>query len=370
MVIGIDASRYGHPESTGVEWYCYNLLNEMIPLLGREHNIEFRLYSPKPVDYAADLPFNVKKRVIKLRRFWTLLRLSWEMIWHPIDLLFVPSHHLPIICPKRTVITIHDIAFKYFREAYSLKHYLILSWATRKAAKKAWRIIVPSEATKNDLIKFYKCKPEKIHVVYHGAPEVSPFLNFSEAEKKEMEKSLHLEKAKLIALFVGRLEFKKNLSRLVEAFSRFLKEFPGWKLVMAGKRGVGFEKVWKTIEELGMQDDVILPGYITEKEKLFLYDKCRIFTFPSLYEGFGLPLLEAFAMRRPVLTSKISSMPEVAGDAALLVNPEKVEEISVGLKRLASDGILVSKLINKGEERLKKFSWEKAGKQTFDVLCG
>lgn len=370
MIIGIDASRYGHPESTGVEWYSYNLLNEMMPLLGREHNTEFRLYSQEDLEYKADLPFNVKKRVIRIPRFWTLIRLSWEMIRHPIDMLFVPSHNLPIICPKKTVITIHDIAFKYFREAYSLKHFLILEWATRKAVKKAWRIIVPSEATKNDLIKFYKCKPEKIFVIYHGAPEISPFLSFSDEEKKEMEKALHLEKARLIVLFIGRLEFKKNLSRLVEAFGRFLKEFPGWKLVMAGKQGVGFEKIRKTIEELGMQDDVILPGYITEKEKLYLYDKCRIFAFPSLYEGFGLPLLEAFAMRRPVLTSKCSSLPEVAGDAALLVNPEKFEEISVGLKRLASDGILVSKLIGKGEERLKKFSWEKAAKQTFDVLCG
>jgi glycosyltransferase involved in cell wall biosynthesis len=370
MIIGIDASRYGHPESTGVEWYSYHLLNELIPLLGREHNTEFRLYAPRDFTAAAELPFNVKKRIIKFMRLWTLVRLSWEMIWKRVDLLFVPSHTLPLICPKKTVITIHDVAYKHFKEAYSWKQFLMLEWATRKAVKKAWRIIVPSEATKKDLIELYKCRESKIFVVLHGAPDVPPLLSFGDAEKDSLERSLHLEKARLIILFVGRLEFKKNLGRLIEAFGRFLKEFPGWKLVMAGKRGVGFEKIWKKAEELGLQEDIILPGYVTEHEKLYLYDKCRMFAFPSLYEGFGLPVLEAFAMRRPVLTSRVSSLPEVAGDAALLINPEKVEEISVALKRLASDGILVSKLIEKGDKQLKKFSWEKAAKETFEVLTG
>jgi glycosyltransferase involved in cell wall biosynthesis len=205
-------------------------------------------------------------------------------------------------------------------------------------------------------------------VIPHGAPEVPVLTHWSNGEKERMLGQFHLKDEDLLILFVGRLETKKNLGRLIEAFQRFSNEFPGWKLGLAGKRGVGFEDVWKTVEQLGLQQDVIMPGYITEREKMFLLDRCRILAFPSLYEGFGLPVLEGFAHRRPVLTSKVSSMPEVAGNAAYLVNPEKVEEIGVGLKRLASDGVLVSQLVQKGEQQLKKFSWEKAALDTFDVL--
>lgn len=368
MKIGIDASRYGHAQSTGVEWYSFHLLNDLIPLLGREHNTDVRLYLREDHHFNCEFPFNVKKRIIPFPRFWTLLRLSWEMLFKPVDMLFVPSHTLPLIFPKKTIITIHDVAFKHFREAYSWQQFMMLEWATKKAVKKAWRIIVPSKATKDDLVNFYKCDPRKIFVVYHGAPEIDPLFHFTDAEKKKMEHDLHLEKAKLIILFVGRLEYKKNLTRLIEAFGRFIKEFPEWKLVLAGKRGVGFEKVWQKVEELELARDVIMPGYVDEKEKMYLYDKCRIFAFPSLYEGFGLPVLEAMVMRRPVLTSKSSSLPEVAGEAAFLANPEKVEEISIGLKRLASDGILISRLIAKGEEQVKKFSWEKSAKETYEIM--
>ena len=368
MILGIDASRYSHKESTGVEWYSYHLLNYLIPLLGREHNTEVRLYSPKDFKIEADVPFNVKKRIIPFKKLWTLVRLSMEMLLKPCDTLFVPSHTLPLICPKKTIITIHDVAFKVLKESYTFKQRFILNWSTKRAVRKASKIIVPSNATKEDLIKYFRCKPEKITVIYHGAPEIPTFFGFKEKEQKEIQENLHLTGKELYVLYIGRLETKKNLSRLIEAFNRLLKEFPGWKLVLAGKRGTGFEEIWKTVEKYDLKDSVIMPGYITEREKLYLLEHCRIFAFPSLYEGFGLPILEAFAMRRPVMTSKVSSMPEVAGDAAFLVNPEKVEELSVGLKRLAADGLLVTKLIKKGEERYPLFNWEKAAKETYNVL--
>lgn len=370
MVVGIDASRYGHPEATGVEWYSFHLLNELMPMLGREHNTEIRLYAPKDFEMKADMPFNVRKRIIPFRRFWTLIRLSAEMLLKPVDMLFVPSHTLPLFAPKKSVITIHDVAFKHLKGSYSPFQMWLLDRSTRKAVKKCWKLIAPSEATKKDLVEFYHCDPEKIVVIPHGAPEVPPFQHWTEDELKKFQEQFFMKQRDLFILYVGRLESKKNLQRLVEAFGRFSVEFPGWRLILAGKRGLGFDEIWKKVIDLKLEKSVFAPGYITEREKAFLLENCRIFAFPSLYEGFGLPVLEAFAHRKPVLTSKTSSLPEVAGNAAFLVNPEKVEEISVGLKRLASDGVLVTQLIGREEDQLKKFSWEKSARATYETLFG
>ncbi len=375
MKIGIDASRYKIDEPTGVEWYSYHLLNALLPMLGRDHHNEITLYSQQPLAMEEDLPFNVKNKVINQPRLWTMVRLSLEMLIHPVDLLFVPSHILPLWLPRKTVITIHDIAFIMpgFEKAYGWKDKLLLWWSTRRAVKKAYKIIVPSEATKNDLIKVYNCKPDKIAVVYHGGPDITGknnplFTKWSDEERKEILELAQLKETDLTILYVGRLEFKKNLIKLVEGFARFLKEYPDWKLVLAGKRGVGFADIWHKVCELGLQKSVIMPGYVTEREKLFLLEKCRVFAFPSRYEGFGLPILEAFAYRRPVLTSKVSSMPEIAGKAAFLVDPDKAEEIGVGLKRLVADGMYISRLITEGDKQLAKFSWEKAANETYDIL--
>lgn len=370
MILGIDASRYAHPQATGVEWYSHYLLNELVPLLGREHNAQIRLYSPNDFKFDGDLPFNVRKRVIPLFRLWTTLRLSLEILIHPVDVLFVPSHTLPFFSPKKTVITIHDVAFLQLKKVYKPFENLRLRYTTKKAVKKAYKLIVPSLATKNDLIKFYNCQSKKIIVIPHGPPAMPAVRLRNTSEIAQFYTQFFLDDKDLFILYTGRIEAKKNLSRLIKAFERFLVEFPGWKLILAGKRGVGFEKIWNTVSALKLEKNVIMPGYVTEKEKAFLFENCRIFVFPSLYEGFGLPVLEAFAYHKPVLTSNITALPEVGGEAAYMVNPHKVEEISVGLKRLAQDGMLVSQFVRRGNKQLQKFSWEASARETFDVLFG
>lgn len=364
MIIGIDASRYGHAQSTGVEWYSYHLLNELIPLFEKEQ-VQVRLYAPMDFQMPYGLPPYIQKKIIPFRRLWTMIRLSFELLIHPVDVFFVPSHIFPMIIPKKAVITIHDTAFEHFRHFYSQLQYFLMKRATKRAVRKAWKIIVPSKATQEDLIKFYRCDPKKIHIIPHGYSlpgTVTP-------EKRDIFlQKFQLSKSDFVIAFLGRIEEKKNLLRLLEAFHRFLYEFPNWKLILAGKKGVGFEKIFNMIQHLKLQNNVVLPGYISEGEKAFLLDESRIVAFPSLYEGFGLPVLEGFAYHRPVLTSCTSSLPEVAGKAAYLIHPEKVEEISVGLKRLASDGILVNQLIQKGHEQLKLFSWKKSAQKTLEAL--
>jgi len=373
MKIGIDASRYGHETATGVEWYSYHIINGLLSEALKQENTEVLLYSREPVIIPKELehPNRIKKIVIPAKRFWTLFKLSKEMKKNPPDVLFVPSHTLPLKRPKYSVITIHDTAFKYLRESYSRLQYWHLNWSTKYAVKNASRIIVPSEATKQDLIQFFECPIHKIVVIPHGFKKLKK-INIKDVSEnlktfgfgKRDETGRHSP----YVFFIGRLESKKNLVRLVEAFRDFSDSHPDFKLVLAGKRGVGFDRIFAKVRELKIEDKVVMPGYIDENEKAYLYQNCSIFAFPSLYEGFGLPILEAFSYGKPVLTSHVSCMPEVAGDSAMYCDPFDSADIERCLEKLANDKDFAETLANKGLQRLEQFSWDNSVKMTFDVL--
>lgn len=369
MKIGIDASRYAYSEATGVEFYSLNIINNLIELLKKKKNKNVILYSKNPLSIK-EIKEKIINKTLPSKKFWTLLKLSKEMRNNPPDVLFVPSHVLPLKLPKKSVITIHDTAFKYLRESYSFFQYHYLDWSTKFAVKNATKIIVPSEATKDDLIKFYKCPKDKITVVYHGFEPP----NFTQKEidetvkKSEIFKYFEINKNSSYILFVGRLESKKNLVRLVEAFNEFSKIHPDYRLILAGKRGVGFEEILNTVKSLKLFEKVIMPGYVTEEEKAALYKYCKVFAFPSLYEGFGFPILEAFYFNKPVLTSHVSCLPEISGDAAYYTDPYDVESIYFGLEKLINDQNYAKKLVVLGKERLKLFKWKDSAKKTLDVI--
>jgi glycosyltransferase involved in cell wall biosynthesis len=354
MKIGIDASRYNISQATGIEEYSNQIINSLMPLILENKDNSLVLYSRE--DLKMKKMARVENKVLSARRLWTIWRFSQYLWRHKPDVLFVPSHVLPFNAPKSSVVTIHDVAFRYLRNSYSFFQYHYLDWSTRRATLKAEKIIVPSEATKRDLIKFYNCPKEKIEVIYHGvrAPQ--------RVEKKE-----DLVGAPYI-FFVGRLESKKNLERLIMAFSRFQQNHPEFKLVLAGKRGQGFFEIWKTVEEEGLIDQIVMPGYVTEEEKYTLYKNCAMFAFPSLYEGFGFPVLEAFYHKKPVLAAKVSSLPEVCGEAALFVDPYDAESIEMGMEKIVNDPDYAQDLVKKGTERLKEFKWSTCAKKTYAVL--
>lgn len=366
MKIGIDASRYAYGQSTGVEWYSWHIINALVkqirlPQRSSTKNKEIILYSKNFLD--------LKSKVIPNKRLWTLIGLSKEIKKNPPDVLFVPSHTLPFCLPKRSVITIHDVAFKYLRKSYSFFQYHYLNWSTKRATKKATKIIVPSQATANDLIDFYDCKKDKIVIIPHGFAPPSP-VHDNVFKNSLIFKYFGITKAMTYVLFVGRLESKKNLSRLVEAFGKFSKKYPKYKLILAGKRGIGFNKILKTVDKLGLMHKIIMPGYVTEHEKAALYKYCKFFAFPSLYEGFGLPILEAFYYKKPVLCSQVSCLPEVAGDAVKYVDPYDTKSIAEGLIDIAESGPKIDVLVERGSQRLKKFSWKDCAKKTLKILYG
>jgi glycosyltransferase involved in cell wall biosynthesis len=364
MKIGIDASRYRHSGSTGVENYSVKIINGIIERFkhGKEH--EIILYTPEKLQLYKTK--TIKHRVIPFKRLWTKVRLSWEMLTAKPDVLFVPSHVLPYFSPKKAVITIHDVAFMHLKKAYSPFQFWYLKNTTNYAVKKASDIIVPSDATKNDLKHFFNCPEDKIHVIPHGC-DFEPKDLHHDLESKVFQ-SLNLKRKDNYLLYIGRLEEKKNLSRLIKAFMDFSKTFSNYKLILAGKRGSGFKKILKTAVGLKAFKKIHMPGYITENEKHVLYKYCSAFVFPSLYEGFGFPVLEAFKYKKPVIASNTSSLPEVAGDGAIYVDPHSINSITEALKGLITKPQIKERALEGQKHQLEKFKWSDSVEKTIQVL--
>ncbi len=360
MKIGIDASRAFALKKTGTETYSHELIKSLAMMDTSGHQIFLYVMEKSAVNFS--LPDNFFAREIKTKKFWTQRGLSLEMMKNPVDLLFVPSYSVPIIHPSKTIVTIHGLEYKHCAECYYLKSRILLELNTLISANLSCKIIAPSENTKKDLVKFYKVNPDKVKVIYHGTESIQyPVLSIK-----------HPDKESFSVLFIGRLEKRKNLVNLIKAFELFKNnskfKIPNSKLILAGEKGFGFEEIKKTIDESPHKNDIILKGYVSEEEKERLYGSADLFVFPSLYEGFGLPVLEAMSYGVPVVCSNNSSLPEVAGKAALLVDPYNIKEIAMAMNKVFSDADLREEMVKKGFENVKRFSWEKCARETIDVL--
>jgi len=362
MLIGVDASRASGKEKTGTENYSRNLILNLAKI-DRKNN--YILYLKPDYDTEFDhLAKNFRLKIIPAKRFWTQIGLSREMLLKKPDVLFVPAHILPPITPAKTVVTIHDLAWKYFPGAYSHSEIRLQKLAISRAIKKKSQIIAYSLSTLLDLKKYFNLDNSRLSFVPMG---FNP-----EKFAVEKSKSNPLDINGPYILSVGRLETKKNIVNLIKAYillrqERKIKE----KLVLTGKPGFGYKEIEKTIESLGLiKSDVIITGYVSDDDLRQLYVNASIFVFPSLYEGFGFPILEAFASGVPVVTSSISSMPEIAGNAALLVNPKKPFEITAAISQILNKPALKKSLISKGKARINLYSWETCAKETLKVLTG
>lgn len=360
MNIGIDASRAFEKERTGVEEYSYQLIKNLTTMDLKSHQIF--LYARKNPIINFALPSNFKLKIISLNKFWTQIGLASEMLKNKPDVLFIPSYAIPQIHPSKTIVTIHGLEYKYFPECYSVKERFFLELNTLFSIKWSSKIIVPSESTKKDLVKFYGVDNSKINIIYHGV----------DSSKYQAASIKRQDKKSFDILFVGRLEKRKNLVSLIKAFKLFKKSYKlqstSYRLILVGKKGFGFEEIKKTIQRSSFKKDIILKDYISESEKDELYKNADLFVLPSFYEGFGLPILEAMNYGVPVICSNTSSLPEVAGDAALLINPNNIQEITEAMNKVFNDDSLRNKMIEKGFENVKRFSWEKCAKETVDVL--
>ncbi len=352
MIIGINATAAFKQPRTGVEEYTYQLIKHLT-MLKQSKKHRFILYQdPRVSSEGFSLTDNFEIKQLKWPwPMWTQVRLASEMVLNKPDLLFIPVHVLPLVSPKNSAVTIHGLEYEYYPKMYPKKHLRYLRWITKYALKNARKIIAVSETTKRDLIDLYNGQPEKITVVHHGFD--SNLL--SQKNQKSKEKFPYI-------LYIGRLETKKNVQGLIKAFNLFKKRYKVLhKLVLVGPRGYGYGS-------LRFNNDIIKKGYVSEQEKSELLNNADIFVLPSFYEGFGMPILEAQAVKCPIITSNISSMPEIAGQGAVFVEPRNTEQIAESMYKIISDQELRNDLINKGYENIKRFSWQKCAQETLKVL--
>ena len=391
MLIAINANELCTPGVNGVKYYTYNLLKALIDLDSKNKFVlyskskfqeEFRLEISKkrPGSFSQNIDFRGKKfkkeldknffhKVIKWRLpFWTYTRFPLELRRIKPDVLFMPIQAVPFFLPRcRAVVVVHDLAFLKFPDDFTFKDRLKLSFHTRRAVKCATRIIVPSEATKKDIIKYYGVEPRKIRVIYHGQSKVKS----QKSKVKSISQNSKFKNTKYI-LFVGAIQPRKNIQGLIKAFEIFNTKYKilntKYKLVIAGPKGWLYKDIFEKARKSKYAKDIIFTGQISREELSEIYRNAEVFVLPSFYEGFGLTILEAMAEGIPVIASNVSSIPEVVGDAGVLVNPYKVDEIAEAIYKIITDNDLRNKLIQKGFKQVQKFSWEKCGKETIEVI--
>jgi glycosyltransferase involved in cell wall biosynthesis len=366
--ISIDASRLITTDKpTGVEVYCENIIQGLLT-----KSNDLILYTPKLIH---NLPKEKQKVLSWPAKFlWSQIRLALELLIHPPHVFFSPGYVLPflVLLNRKTkkVVTIHDVAFVHLPESYSAPQKWFLKLTTRQAVKFAYKIIVPSQATKNDLVKYFNCRENKIEVTYFGLKE-----NLSRGAQTTGDSKIDASHGILRSaqdklpqkqiLYIGRVEDKKNIGNLIKAFKIFNQKYPDYKLILAGKAGVGFANLKLQIANCKFID---YKGYINQQEKEQLLRESSCLVLVSKYEGFGFPLLEGFNYALPVLAADIPMLREIGQNACLYVKPDSIQDIAEGLEQIIGDNQLRQKLIQAGQLRLKDFSWQSCIEQTYQIL--
>ncbi len=357
MNIGINATYLGKPHKTGVEKYAQSVINTLFSVnqqdqifLFSQHNLNL---TPKK---------NVKVFVSPFFKGWHTLRLPLELRRHPVDIFFEPGYSVPPFVSVPTVVVIHDLAYRFFPQAYSKKQIIHFNSVFNNIAKKSKGIVFISKSTQKDFEHFYpNCNALK-KTIYLG-PIGETTINYDRDNNKFLPHKYILS--------VGRLETRKNTLNLIRAYKTVRKTNKNidHKLVLVGSKGVGYNLIKKEIDSDPLiKKDIIETGYLNDVELQSAYKNASLFVFPSLYEGFGLPILEAFKHQTPTITSNISSMPEVAGSAALYCDPQNIQDIADKILMLILCPSLIKHLNVQAKKQLSKFSWHDHCQELIEFL--
>lgn len=373
MKIAIDI-RTAAGEKAGKGWYTFNIVQNLLKLeqhLPQDQQNHYILYTKEPVAGFENFK-NVTVKVINSRGLFWHHRVARDCRNENIDLFFAPtSYIIPTLLPKniKVIIIVHDLVAFLFPVTHNKKATLIEKLFLKKAAKRADKIIAISENTKTDLLQRFNLPSEKVAIIYAASSDIFKAISSSPMDKSKLTdfaKQTNLPKNFFLA--VGTLEPRKNYLNLMKAFSLVEREHPDYHLIIVGQKGWDHEPIYEEIKSGYLQKKVHLLGYLSTTSLANLYNLARALVFPSFYEGFGIPPLEAMQSGCPVITSNTSSLPEVVGESAILVDPQSYTEIAGAMLKLIENPDLCATLSQQGLLQAKKFSWEKSARELLEII--
>ncbi|MDP3900228.1 MAG: glycosyltransferase family 1 protein [bacterium] len=377
MIIGVDIRPLMDKQYSGVSEYTLNLLNE---ILRQDKLNQYKLYYNSYHDLSKNIPdFNFSNVEMistdypnKLLNYVFFKYFNRPKIDRLVgaDLFFMPHFNFIALNDNtKKIITIHDLSFLHFKHFFaSRQNFWHRNINVGKMLKKFDKIIAVSQNTKQDIIDLCNIPEKRIEVIYSGISQ--EFTKISDQEKLDIIREKYKLPEKFI-LYLGNLEPRKNIEGIIEAYGQYRENndtFAKYDLVIAGGQSWKYRSIYETTKNNAYWRDIHFLNYIDRKDKVGLYNLASLFLFPSFYEGFGFPPLEAAACGTPVIASNTSSLPEILQDAAILVNPYHIEEIANSIAEVLNNENLKSLLIQKGIERAKKFTWEKCARAVINTF--
>ena len=376
MRIGIDYTAAVN-QGAGIGRYARQMTRALLEL-DRENEYVLFVPSASPEASRASESAIVGQANVSLARLplseralvalWHRLRVPVpvELFSGRLDVFHSPDFALAPVLRARTLVTVHDLSFRRVPECFKPALLSYLNRVVPRSVARADIVLADSESTRNDAIELLRLAPERVFVVYAGVD--SRFRRVTDQGLLEDVRSRYSLPGRFV-LSVGTLQPRKNYVRLIEAFSR-LSDVEDVSLVISGARGWLYEEIYRRVEELGLSSRVLFPGYVAEADLPALYSLSEVFAFPSLYEGFGLPPLEAMACGTPVVVSRASSLPEVVGNAGCLVDPLSVEEIAGTLQALLDSPARRADLAEQGVAQAARFTWSEAARVLLGLYRG
>ena len=383
MKIGIDARTILNPEqgdAIGVGHYTYQLIRHLLALDKENEYTIFFDFRVREKDIKKFAQPNVKIKFYPFSDYKKYLPGAYNeilgmatLVGEHLDVVHTtsPMSRIPVSYRGKTVVTVHNLAAYKVPDVFPQLKRTKIKTTTSLMVSHADKIIAVSNSTKNDIMEIFETKEEDIKVIHSGFDK--RLFEDSKMSREAVLEKYGIKKDEKYILFLGTIEPIKNITRLFEAFKKFKEDSTrehgkcDHKLIMSGKNGWLAQEYRQIAKDLGIGKDVIFTGYVVGDELVPLFKNADFFVMPSLYEGFGMTVLEAFATGTPAIVSNVSSIPEVTGDAAILVNPLKTEEIVEAMKRLATDENLKKELRAKGLAQVEKFNWEKCARETLEV---